>query len=104
MEMAFKQKALFFEMVKIKRCYVMVLIALCCLYCFIFRGLCILRGGYVYYISLKGVTGASITDAQEVERNVSALRSSTNLPIVVGFGVKDGKSAKEMSQASEDCT
>lgn len=60
-----------------------------------------MTSGYVYYISLKGVTGASITDAQEVERNVSALRSSTNLPIVVGFGVKDGKSAKEMSQASD---
>ncbi|MGB0559872.1 MAG: tryptophan synthase subunit alpha, partial [Pseudohongiellaceae bacterium] len=52
-----------------------------------------MTSGYVYYVSLKGVTGASITDVDEVERNVSALRTSTDLPIVVGFGIKDGKSA-----------
>ena len=57
--------------------------------------------GYVYYVSLKGVTGASITDVDEVERNVCSLRSSTDLPIVVGFGIKDGKSAKEMARVSD---
>jgi len=60
-----------------------------------------MTSGYVYYVSLKGVTGASITDDQEVERNVSALRASTELPIVVGFGVKDGSSARRMSRASD---
>lgn len=60
-----------------------------------------MTSGYVYYVSLKGVTGASITDVDEVERNVCALRSSTDLPIVVGFGIKDGKSAKEMARVSD---
>ncbi len=60
-----------------------------------------MTSGYVYYVSLKGVTGASITDVDEVERNVSALRTSTDLPIVVGFGIKDGKSAKEMARVSD---
>ena len=60
-----------------------------------------MTSGYVYYVSLKGVTGASITDDQEVERNVSALRALTELPIVVGFGVKDGSSAKKMSRVSD---
>ena len=60
-----------------------------------------MTSGYVYYVSLKGVTGASITDDKEVEQNVNALRTFTNLPIVVGFGVKDGNSAKRMSRASD---
>ena len=60
-----------------------------------------MTSGYVYYVSLKGVTGASITDVDEVERNVCSLRSSTDLPIVVGFGIKDGKSAKQMARVSD---
>ena len=60
-----------------------------------------MTSGYVYYVSLKGVTGASITDVDEVERNVCSLRSSTDLPIVVGFGIKDGKSAKTMARVSD---
>ena len=60
-----------------------------------------MTSGYVYYVSLKGVTGASITDVDEVGRNVCALRSCTDLPIVVGFGIKDGKSAKEMARVSD---
>ena len=60
-----------------------------------------MTSGYVYYVSLKGVTGASITDVDEVERNVCSLRSLTDLPIVVGFGIKDGKSAKEMARVSD---
>ena len=60
-----------------------------------------MTSGYVYYVSLKGVTGASITDVDEVERNVCSLRSLTDLSIVVGFGIKDGKSAKEMARVSD---
>ena len=60
-----------------------------------------MTSGYVYYVSLKGVTGASITDVDEVERNVCSLRSYTDLPIVVGFGIKDGESAKEMARVSD---
>ncbi len=60
-----------------------------------------MTSGYVYYVSLKGVTGASITDVDEVERNVCTLRAATDLPIVVGFGIKDGKSAKEMARVSD---
>lgn len=60
-----------------------------------------MTSGYVYYVSLKGVTGASITDNDEVERNVKSLRAFTDLPIVVGFGVKDSTSARKMSRASD---
>jgi tryptophan synthase alpha chain len=60
-----------------------------------------LTRGYVYYVSLKGVTGASISDAYSVQRNVDALRKMTDLPVVVGFGVKDEQSAESMSRVSD---
>ena len=60
-----------------------------------------LTSGYVYYVSLKGVTGASISDTHSVQRNVDALRKMTDLPVVVGFGVKDEQSAKNMSGVSD---
>ena len=60
-----------------------------------------LTSGYVYYVSLKGVTGASISDTQSVQQNVDAVRKMTDLPIVVGFGVKDEQSAKNMSGVSD---
>ena len=60
-----------------------------------------LTSGYVYYVSLKGVTGASISDTQSVQRNVDAVRKMTDLPVVVGFGVKDEQSAKNMSGVSD---
>ena len=55
-----------------------------------------MTSGYVYYVSLKGVTGASITDVDEVERNVCSLRSYTDLHRI--FEIKDGESAKEMAR------
>ena len=60
-----------------------------------------LTSGYVYYVSLKGVTGASISDTQSVQQNVDAVRKMTDLPVVVGFGVKDEQSAKNMSGVSD---
>ncbi|MCG8414943.1 MAG: tryptophan synthase subunit alpha [Pseudomonadales bacterium] len=53
--------------------------------------------GYLYYVSLKGVTGAALTDHQSVADNISALRELTDLPIVIGFGIKDADSAKAMA-------
>lgn len=50
--------------------------------------------GFVYYVSLKGVTGASNLDIDEVSRKVAAIRRLTALPIGVGFGVRDAATAK----------
>ncbi len=49
--------------------------------------------GYVYYVSLKGVTGASTLDVPEVAKRVDTIRSISDLPIGVGFGIKDASSA-----------
>ncbi|NKB31846.1 MAG: tryptophan synthase subunit alpha [Pseudomonadales bacterium] len=57
--------------------------------------------GYLYYVSLKGVTGAALTDHASVQKNIEALRKLTDLPIVIGFGIKDGDSARAMAQQSD---
>jgi len=49
--------------------------------------------GYVYYVSLKGVTGAATLDVPEVASRLAAIRAISDLPIGVGFGIKDASSA-----------
>ncbi|MCC2639048.1 MAG: tryptophan synthase alpha chain [Moraxellaceae bacterium] len=49
--------------------------------------------GYVYYVSLKGVTGASTLDVGEVAERIATIRSVSHLPIGVGFGIKDAATA-----------
>ena len=57
--------------------------------------------GYLYYVSLKGVTGAAITDTAAIRAKISHLRTITDLPVVVGFGIKDAHSARAMAQISD---
>lgn len=53
--------------------------------------------GYVYYVSLKGVTGAGSLDVDAVARRIDELRAITTLPIGVGFGIKDAESAAALA-------
>lgn len=57
--------------------------------------------GYLYYVSLKGVTGAALTDHDSVRANIESLRALTDLPIVIGFGIKDAESARAMAALSD---
>jgi len=57
--------------------------------------------GFLYYVSLKGVTGAGNLDVKEVEEKISQIRKISKLPINVGFGIKDGKSAAQLSKFSD---
>lgn len=50
--------------------------------------------GFVYYVSLKGVTGAANLDIAEVSERVASIRKQTKLPIGVGFGIRDAATAK----------
>ena len=56
-----------------------------------------LASGYVYYVSLTGVTGAGSLDVAEVLARIPALREGTGLPIAVGFGIRDADSARAMA-------
>ncbi|MBE8215924.1 MAG: tryptophan synthase subunit alpha [Endozoicomonadaceae bacterium] len=60
-----------------------------------------LSSGYIYYVSLKGVTGSNIPDIDHVVQRVNHVKTMTDLPVAVGFGVKDGKTAAEISQAAD---
>ena len=58
-------------------------------------------GGFLYYVSLKGVTGAGNLDIDAVRERVSAIRTLTELPIGVGFGIKDAESAASISTVAD---
>ena len=57
--------------------------------------------GYLYYVSLKGVTGAALIDHTSVAAKIAELRELTDLPIVIGFGIKDDDSATAMAKQSD---
>lgn len=50
--------------------------------------------GYLYYVSLKGVTGAGHLDVVDVENKLKQIKAIAALPVGVGFGVKDAETAK----------
>lgn len=57
-----------------------------------------LASGFIYYVSLKGVTGAGHIDLNEVGKKLQSIRKVTDLPLCVGFGIKDGESAKAVAE------
>jgi len=52
--------------------------------------------GFVYYISVTGVTGTRGPELEETRANVEAIRSLTKLPVVVGFGVSTPEQARRV--------
>ena len=57
-----------------------------------------LARGYVYYVSLKGVTGAGNLDLSAIEQKLPQLRRHIKLPIGVGFGIRDGATASAVAK------
>jgi tryptophan synthase alpha chain len=60
-----------------------------------------LARGYVYYVSLKGVTGAGNLDLSAIERKMPELRKHIQLPIGVGFGIRDAETARQVADLSD---
>lgn len=63
--------------------------------------ICAHGDGYIYYVSLKGVTGSALPDADDVATHLAPLREMTDLPLCVGFGIRDGASAAEVGRVSD---
>ena len=63
--------------------------------------ICRESSGYVYYVSLKGVTGAANLDIDSVASNLARLRSHTGLPLGVGFGIRDADSAARIAHVAD---
>lgn len=57
--------------------------------------------GYLYYVSLKGVTGSASLDTQAVAARVGDLKQHVQLPVMVGFGISDADSACAVAQVSD---
>jgi len=57
--------------------------------------------GYLYYVSLKGVTGAGHLDLNDVASHLPAIRAATTLPIGVGFGIRDAESARQVAEIAD---
>jgi tryptophan synthase alpha chain len=57
--------------------------------------------GYIYYVSLKGVTGAANIDTAAVEAMIGRIRARTAVPVGVGFGIRDGATAKRVGRVAD---
>ena len=57
--------------------------------------------GYVYYVSLKGVTGAGTLDTDAVAAMLPRIRAHIQTPVGVGFGIRDGATAKTIAQVAD---
>ena len=60
-----------------------------------------LARGYVYYVSLKGVTGAGHLDTDDVARHVADIRRHVQIPVGVGFGIRDADSAARVARHAD---
>ena len=57
--------------------------------------------GFIYYVAVKGVTGSGGLDVQEVAERVGLIRDLTDLPVAVGFGIKDADSARQVAEVAD---
>ena len=59
--------------------------------------------GFVYYVSVTGITGAAAAQAQEVGPEVARIKRSTDLPVIVGFGITTPDAARAIASVADGC-
>ncbi|MEL6610393.1 MAG: tryptophan synthase subunit alpha [Pseudomonadota bacterium] len=57
--------------------------------------------GFVYYVSITGITGAAAAQATDVAPEVARIKSATDLPIIVGFGIKTPDNARDIASVAD---
>lgn len=57
--------------------------------------------GYVYYVSLKGVTGSAALDVADVAKQLQRIRQFVTIPVGVGFGIRDAESARKIAEFAD---
>lgn len=65
------------------------------------KKICAVGSGYLYYVSLKGVTGSAKIDTQAVAEKLALVKQYTQLPLGVGFGIRDAPSAASVAQVAD---
>lgn len=59
--------------------------------------------GFVYYVSITGITGAAAAQAVDVAPEVARIKAATDLPVIVGFGINTADSAKAIASVADGC-
>jgi tryptophan synthase alpha chain len=59
--------------------------------------------GFVYYVSITGITGAGAADAAAVAPEVARIKASTDLPVIVGFGIATPEAARAVASVADGC-
>ena len=59
--------------------------------------------GFVYYVSVTGITGGAAADAAEVAPEVVRIRAASGLPVVVGFGISTPEAAESVARVADGC-
>ncbi len=57
--------------------------------------------GFVYYVSITGITGSAAPDRANVEANIARIKAATPLPVAVGFGVKTAEQARDLAKVAD---
>jgi tryptophan synthase alpha chain len=65
------------------------------------KKICAAASGFVYYVSLKGVTGAATLDLESVAARLTDIRKHTDLPVGVGFGIKNAATARQVGTIAD---
>lgn len=65
------------------------------------RALAKIASGYVYYVSLKGVTGAATLDIDSVAQQMALIKKYISVPVGVGFGIRDAQTAQALGQLAD---
>ena len=63
--------------------------------------ICAASSGFVYYVSLKGTTGAATIDVNDVADKLNRFRALSTLPVMVGFGISNGETAASVANFSD---
>jgi tryptophan synthase alpha chain len=66
-----------------------------------FRDVARAGSGYIYYVSLKGVTGAGHLDFDELGQRIPQVRAAVGMPVGVGFGIRDAASARRIGALAD---
>lgn len=59
--------------------------------------------GFVYYVSITGITGAAAAQADDVAPEVARIKAATDLPVVVGFGIRTAENARDIARVADGC-
>ena len=59
--------------------------------------------GFVYYVSITGITGAAAAQSADVAPDVARIKGATDLPVIVGFGIRTPETAKDIASVADGC-